>query len=98
MIKWERIFTNQVTYSRATSNMPENQLSGDSTSQTGGGAVQRGGAGTEKTPADSGTPQNISGSLVCLDETIELCDASLGFAHLYRILQHRVPPALRIQA
>lgn len=54
--------------------MPEDQSQarGDATSQTGNSAVQRGGAGAEKTPADSDTPQNISGSSVCLKGTIEL--------------------------
>jgi hypothetical protein len=42
------------------------------TSEPSRTAVQTGGAGTEKTPADSDTSQNIFGSLVC-SRAIKLC-------------------------
>jgi hypothetical protein len=64
--------------------MPEdhNQASGDATSQTGSSAVQRGGAGAEKTPADSDTPQNTSGSSVGLNGPLNSALYCLGFADL----------------
>lgn len=42
----------------------QSQLHGG-TSEPSRTVVQTGGAGTEKTPADSDTPQNISCPLVC---------------------------------
>jgi hypothetical protein len=59
----------KLLFERNIPKMPEDQsqASGDATSQTSSSAVQRGGAGAEKTPADPGTPQNISGSSVGLN-------------------------------
>jgi hypothetical protein len=42
----------------------QSKATSEARSQTGCSAVQSGGAGAEKTPASSDTPQNISASMV----------------------------------
>ncbi|KAJ5037301.1 uncharacterized protein L3040_007478 [Drepanopeziza brunnea f. sp. 'multigermtubi'] len=46
--------------SSADKQKPTDTFTNDTNSQSGSGAVQRGGAGTEKTPADSDAPQDPS--------------------------------------